>query len=442
MLTREQNELVTKTDRGTPCGDLMRRYWQPAALTEELDGKRRLKALKLFGEDLVLFRDGQGRYGLIGRKCAHRGTDLAYGRLEQNGLRCCYHGWLYDVRGTCLEQPAEPKGSNFHRKVRHAGYPCVEKNGIIFTYMGPGEPPPFPAFDCFVAPNEFTFAYKGHIDCNWLQLLEGGIDPCHVSFLHRFFEDGDPSEGYGKQFRDQMAEGAGPLTKIMREYDCPTIDVEETDYGLRIYALRAMAAGRTHVRVTNLVFPNLIVIPLSDDMIISQWHVPIDDEHSWWYDIFSSFSRPMDKEAMREQRRPLIAPPDYMPTKNRANNYGYDPDEQRKRTYTGMGDDINVHDGWAVESAGAIQDRTAEHLGSSDRAIIANRRMLIRAIDDMRRGAAPPLLAQGDAARNLRGPVSVDMVGATDAWQSQWRPHDAARRQKSVWAAPPTPAPA
>jgi phenylpropionate dioxygenase-like ring-hydroxylating dioxygenase large terminal subunit len=439
MLTKQQNDLVTLTGPGTTCGDLMRRYWQPAALTEELEGKRPVKALRLLGEDLVVFRDGRGRYGLIGRRCSHRGTDLAYGRLENDGLRCCYHGWLYDVRGQCLEQPAEPKGSGFHRKIRHPGYACVERNGIVFAYMGPGDPPPFPAFDCFEAPGEFAFAYKGHIDCNWLQLLEGGIDPCHVSFLHRFFEDDDPTAGYGRQFRDQMADGAGPLTKIMREYDCPTIEAEETEYGLRIYALRDMPDNRTHVRVTNLVFPNVIVIPLSDDMTITQWHVPIDDERSWWYDIFSSFSRPMDKAAMRDSRKALIAPPDYRPTKNRSNHWGYDPDEQRTRTYTGMGEDINVHDGWAVESAGPIQDRTTEHLGASDKAIIANRKLLMRSIEAVRRGGAPPILAHGDAARNLRGPVTVDMVGSTNGWRDEWRQHDERRRQRSAWAASSVP---
>jgi nitrite reductase/ring-hydroxylating ferredoxin subunit len=434
MLSQKQNELVTRTGPSTGCGDLMRRYWQPAALAEELASDRPVKALKLLGEDLVLFRDGQGRYGLIGRHCAHRGTDLAYGRIESGGLRCLYHGWLYDVGGRCLEQPAEPKGSAFHRKIRPTGYPCVEKNGIVFAYMGPGEPPAFPAFDCFAAPGEFTFAYKGHIDCNWLQLLEGGIDPCHVSFLHRFFEDADPVAGYGKQFRDQMAGGAGPLTKILRDYDSPRIDAEETEYGLRIYAVREMGDGRSHVRITNLVFPNIIVIPLSDDMTITQWHVPIDDRTSWWYDIFSSFAKPIDKAAMREQRRPLISPPDYRPTKNRTNNYGYDPDEQRTATYTGMGDDINVHDAWAVESAGPIQDRTQEHLGASDKAIIANRKMLIRSIEGLARGEAPPMLGTPADARRLCGPVTVDMVGSADGWRTEWQLHDQRRRTQSAWA--------
>lgn len=434
MLSREQNDLVTRMGPGTRGGALLRRYWQPAALVEELPDNRPVKALKLLGEDLVLFRDGDGRYGLIARHCSHRGTDLSYGRLEAGGLRCPYHGWLYDVTGACLEQPAEPRGSNFAGKIRHAGYPCIERNGIVFAYMGPGEPPLFPNFDCFTAPDEYTFAYKGLFDCNWLQALEGGIDPSHVSFLHRFFEDDDPAQNYGKQFRDKMAEGAGPLTKIMREYECPEIKTEDTDWGLRIYALRELEANKMHVRITNLMFPNAIVIPLSDDMIITQWHVPIDDEQSWWYAIFSSFQTKMDKVAMREQRRPLIAPPDYVPKRNRGNNYGYDPVEQMTTTYTGMGDDINVHDAWAVESAGKIQDRTQEHLGVSDRAITAYRKQLMRWIEGAAKGETPPIVAQGGNVAALGTIVAVDLVSPADQWGTAWIAHDRARRRQSAWA--------
>ena len=173
----------------------MRRYWQPAALVDELAGNRPVKPVRLFGEDLVIFKDEQGRYGLIGRHCPHRGTDLAYGRLEDGGLRCAFHGWLFDVDGKCLETPAEPDDSNLCANIKQKSYPVVEKSGILFAYLGPGEPPAFPHFDCFVAPDSHTFAFKGMIDCNWLQSLEVGIDPVHTSFLHRFFHDEDPSAG-------------------------------------------------------------------------------------------------------------------------------------------------------------------------------------------------------------------------------------------------------
>lgn len=174
MLSQEENRLVTRTGPMTPAGEVLRRYWQPAALVEELSEERPIKALTLLGEDLVLFRDEQGRYGLLGRHCSHRGADLSYGRLEDGGLRCLYHGWLYNVDGRCLEQPAEPEMSQFCDKIRHTAYPCEVRNGIVFTYMGPGAPPRFPASDCFIAPDAFTFAFKGRIDCNWLQALEGG----------------------------------------------------------------------------------------------------------------------------------------------------------------------------------------------------------------------------------------------------------------------------
>jgi phenylpropionate dioxygenase-like ring-hydroxylating dioxygenase large terminal subunit len=256
MLSAVQNQLVTQTGADTPAGALLRRYWQPAALSEELAGERPVRAVRLLGEDLVLFRDEQGRLGLIGRHCPHRGADLCYGRLEDGGLRCAFHGWLFDVAGMCLEMPAEPPGSNFPAKIRHTAYPCEERNGVVFAYLGPDDPPPLPDFDCFIAPDRFTFAFKGHLECNWLQALEVGIDPAHASFLHRFFEDEDPAEGYGQQFRDRTADPDIPVTKILREYDCPRIEVEEADYGLRIFALRALDEARMHVRVTNLAFPN------------------------------------------------------------------------------------------------------------------------------------------------------------------------------------------
>src|SRR5216683_1691304 len=206
MMSQEQNDLITRTGPKDPCGKLMRMYWQPAALVDELTGPRPVKAVKLLGEDLVLFRDEQGRYGLIDRHCAHRGADLAYGRLEHGGLRCAFHGWLFDVTGQCLDTPAEPQESRMCANIRHKAYPVVEKSGILFAYMGGGEPPAFPHFDCFTAPATHTFAFKGMIGCNWLQSLEVGIDPAHTSFLHRFFEDDDPAAAYGKQFRGASAD--------------------------------------------------------------------------------------------------------------------------------------------------------------------------------------------------------------------------------------------
>ena len=303
----------------------------------------------------MLFRDENDRYGLIDRHCAHRGADLAFGRLENGGLRCAFHGWLFDTSGQCIETPAEPKGSNLCKGIKQRSYPVVEKSGILWAYLGEGEPPAFPEIDCFIAPDSHTFAFKGHIDCNWLQALEVGIDPAHASFLHRFFEDEDTSASYGKQFRGASAGTDMPMTKILREYDNPIINVEHTEYGLRLIALREIDEERTHVRVTNQLFPHGFVIPMSTEMTISQWHVPVDDENCYWYAIFTSYTAPVDKKKMRDQRLELYELPDYKSRKNKSNDYGFDPHEQATATYTGMGADINVHDQWAVESMGAIR---------------------------------------------------------------------------------------
>jgi nitrite reductase/ring-hydroxylating ferredoxin subunit len=438
MISAERNDLMTRVGPDTPAGRLLRRYWQPVALTDELEGPRPLKAVKLMGQDLVLFRDDGGRLALLDRACPHRGVDLAYGRLEDGGLRCPFHGWLFDAAGRCLETPAEPAGSRLAASIRQPSYPVVEKNGIVFAYLGEGEPPAFPAFDCFVAPGTHTFAFKGFIACNWLQALEVGIDPAHASFLHRFFEDEDTAESYGKQFRGASADSNMPITQVLREYARPEISVETQPHGLRLTALRRLPEGRTHVRVTNVVFPQAFVIPMSSEMTISQWHVPVDDTHCYWYAIFTSFTGPVDKQQMREQRLALYELPDYKPRLHRGNHYGYDPQQQATQTYTGMGFDINVHDQWAIESQGPVQDRTKEHLGSTDKGIALYRRLLVDAIERNAAGTAhPPLPMQLDAAAAERctGPASIDGVTDQRDTTAYWQAADRQRREASTWAA-------
>lgn len=437
MIPQSLNDELTRTTRGTPAGNLLRRYWQPAALSEELAGNRPVVPVTLLGERLVLFRDDNGALGLIDRHCPHRGADLCFGLLQDGGLRCPFHGWLFDVNGQCLEQPAEPEGSRLFEKTKAASYPVMEKNGVIFAYLGPGEPPAFPAFDCFAAPDSHVFAFKGLWECNWLQALEVGIDPAHASFLHRFLADEDTSESYGKQFRDEAGSSGMPMTQLLREYPRPELRVEKTDYGLQIYALRHMRDGNTHVRITNQIFPQAIAIPISNEMTITQWHVPVDDTHCYWYSMFTSFTGPVDKVLMREQRLKEHSLPEYRPLKNRANAYGYDPQEQGTLTYTGMGLDINVHDQWAVESLGAIQDRTKEHLASTDIAISAYRRMLRDAIGKV--NASPqdksgiPMQGDDTAARAITGPVAVDAIVPTATWENTWTQTDIQRRQSCPW---------
>ncbi len=436
MISRELNDRLTRTGKGRPAGEVLRRYWQPAALAEELDGGRPVVPVTLLGERLVLFRDDEGELGLIGRHCRHRGADLCFGRREDNGLRCPFHGWLYGRDGRCLEQPGEPEGSRMRERIRATSYPVVEKNGVVFAYLGPGEPPAFPNFDCFRAPASHVFAFKGLWECNWLQALEIGIDPAHASFLHRFLEDEDPEDGYGRQFRDSAAAGSNiPMTRLLRDYPRPEIRVEETDFGLRLTTLRHMENGLTHVRVTNQIFPGAVCIPMSREMTITQWHVPFDDETCYWYSMFTSFDRPVDKDMMRAQRLKEHSLPGYAPLKNRRNNYGYDPEEQANRTWTGMGFDINVHDQWAVEGMGPIQDRTEEHLGGTDIGIIRYRRLLQAAMEGLAAGdaAALPMLNR-DAAR-IAGPLSNDAIADTADWETASMRADGERRAACPWDA-------
>jgi phthalate 4,5-dioxygenase len=451
----EQNELITRIGRGTPCGAVMRQYWQPVALLDEFDprldprmAQRPLKPVRALGQDLVLFRDDQGRWGLVDRDCPHRGADLAFARHEGDGLRCPFHGWKFDATGRCLETPAEPVGSKLCERVRQRSYPVLEKSGVLFAWFGEegSTPPPFPAFDCFVAPGTHTFAFKGLWHCNWLQAFEVGIDPAHPSFLHRFLGDA-PLEAIGdnpagKQFRSASAGDFGgekwPMTRIMREFHRPELSFENRPWGLQLTALRAMTEELTHVRVTQAIFPHTFVIPLSETLTITQMHLPVDDSHTYWYSIFTSFAGPVDKEAMRQQRLQFISLPDYLPKSGRPNDWGFNPEEQRSRTFLGMGEeDINVHDQWAVEGMGAIQDRTREHLATSDKGIMANRRLLLNAIETVQAGGVAPGAADAALAAEMRGPDTVDGIAPAGTWGSWWQQRVQAKRAGAPWLRSP-----
>lgn len=450
----EQNERITRVGPGTPCGAVLRSYWQPVALVDEFDAlldprmeKRAVKAVRVLGQDLVLFRDAAGAWGLLDRDCPHRGADLSFGRNEGDGLRCPFHGWKFDVRGVCLQTPAEPPGSKLCERVRQRSYPVQEQCGVVFGWFGPegSTPPPFPRFDCFVAPASHTFAFKGLWNANWLQCFEVGIDPAHPSFLHRFLQDEALEEigtnAAGKQFRSAAAGAIDgeqwPMTRIMREFAQPEISFEAKPWGLQLTALRPMTEALTHVRITNAIFPATFVIPLSETMTITQMHVPVDDTHTYWYSFFTSFAGPLDREAMRAQRQQFIALPDYIPNSGRHNAWGFNPEEQRTQTYLGMGEeDINVHDQWAVESMGAIQDRTREHLGTSDKVIVANRRMLLDAIDTVAAGGTAPGVADASLAPLMAGPDTVDGIAPAGTWPTWWQEQVRAKRAGAPWLAP------
>ena len=458
-MNAEQNNRLTRITPGTPCGQLLRQYWQPAALVDEFDpaldprmAHRPVKAVKLLGQDLVLFKDALNGWGLLDRHCAHRGADLSFGRLaiaaEGGGLSCPFHGWKFAPDGRCLETPAEPAGSKLCDRVRQRSYPVIEKNGVLFAWLGNTDeaPPPFPEFDCFKAPSSHSFAFKGLWNANWLQAFEVGIDPAHPSYLHRFLQDQAlddiGSNPAGKQFRSAAAGSASgemdgqewPMTRIMREFAKPEISFEDKPWGFQLTALRRMTEALMHVRVTQAIFPATFVIPLSETMTITQLHLPVDDTHTYWYSFFTSFDTPLDKEAMRAQRQQFIALPDYIPKAGRHNNWGFDVHEQINTTYLGMGEeDINVHDQWAVESMGAIADRTREHLGTTDKVIMANRRMLVKAIDSVEGGGIAPGIADSTQSASMVGPDTVDGIAPFGNWQNWWQAAAKTKQRNAPW---------
>jgi phenylpropionate dioxygenase-like ring-hydroxylating dioxygenase large terminal subunit len=379
MLTQEENDLLTRTGPGTPGGELLRRYWQPVALAEELPPGGAPLPVRILGEDLVLFRDDQGRPGLLGIHCSHRGADLSYGRLEDGGLRCIYHGWLYDVHGRCLEQPGEPAvgtrhASPLHERIRHPAYPCREDGGLILTYMGPGEPPLLTPYEFLEAPVGRRFATKDFRDCSYLQGNEGNIDPQHLGLLHWTAASPPTSAPY------YHAHGPKPI-----------IEVEETDFGVRLFTMVPFDPAKNYVKITNFILPNLGAFEGSSferlDGYGVNWHVPIDDTHHWVYTLFFDRQRSLDREAA-ERVRPQTTP-SYQRTRTRANRYLQDREAMKVDSFAGLATAFGEQDACVIE-ARPVQDRTREQLGANDRAIIASRVLLLKALRAIQDGRDPP----------------------------------------------------
>jgi len=386
VLTKEENDLLTQSGPGTPCGQLLRSYWQPAALSEELPPGGPPIPLRLFSEDLVLFRDEQGRVGLLDLHCSHRRTDLSYGRLEDGGLRCVYHGWLYDVEGKCLESPGEPAGSHFHQFVRHPAYPCLEQGGVIFTYMGDGEPPLLPNYEVLSALPDHRLTTKYYHECNYLQGLEGNMDNVHVRFLHSFLRT---ESGAGKlaEHPKEMTEEDKRSRGTPPEHYVGPLRYEETDFGDWGYYGHS-GAGRP-----DFIFPSLCFTEggsqARGDGYLLYWRVPIDDTHHWLFALSFKRSGPIPEE-YRYARTWAMMTPDYHFIRNQRNRYLQDREEQRTSTYTGLGSVFVAQDALANETQEPIFDRTKEKLGVEDMLIVAGRKVLLQAIRTVQAGGEPP----------------------------------------------------
>jgi phenylpropionate dioxygenase-like ring-hydroxylating dioxygenase large terminal subunit len=382
----EQNELLCRTDAGTPMGELFRRYWLPILLSWELpqpDGPQ--VRVKCLGERMIAFRDTNGRLGLIDEFCAHRGVSLYFGRNEECGLRCPYHGWKYDVTGQCVEVPSEPAESGYCQKIKLKSYPLHEQGGVIWVYMGPaGQEPPFPEFEFATVAPEQTYTSKRAQECNWLQAMEGGIDSSHVSFLHSGALNTDPlfkgSKGNQYNLGDKK----------------PVFEVVESEGGLYIGARRNAEDGKYYWRITPWVMPCFTMVPpRADHPMHGHFWVPMDDENcmAWSFDYHPVRSlSELEREAMEAGKGVHVkVDRNFRPLQNKDNDYLIDRAAQKAgKTFSGV-EGIGMQDASLQESMGPIQDRTKENLVSTDNGIIMARHRLIRAAKDLAaKGALPP----------------------------------------------------
>jgi len=413
MLKHEENELICRVGPGTPMGNLMREYWVPAMLSSELpsadsDPQRVL----LLGEQLIGFRDTNGQVGLIQNNCPHRGASLFFGRNEEAGLRCVYHGWKFDVSGNCIDMPNEPAESDFKSKVKATAYPCQERNGIVWTYMGPrAEPPPLPDLEANVLDGSTATAFQ--LECNWLQILEGDLDTTHVGFLH-----------YGGLAPEEQPQGT--FSDYQLRQKPAHFEVIDTPGGVAYGARRPGPAGQHYWRIAQVAMafytftpPGVLGVKKNNGA-----RVPMDDYHTMTFF--------MNHGGRRPNTGPSAAFPEKLPNttdwygrfrfeQTLSNDFLIDRDLQRQNQgsggYTGI-NGILMQDAAMTTSMGPIMNRTTERLGSADSMVIQVRRRLFNAIKaHMERGVTPPGVDNPDVYRVRSGgvflPEGVDWVQAT-----------------------------
>jgi phenylpropionate dioxygenase-like ring-hydroxylating dioxygenase large terminal subunit len=426
MLRTEENEYITRVGPGTPMGELMRQYWVPAMLSSELPRPDcpPVRVL-LLGERLIAFRDSDGQVGLLGNHCPHRGASFFFGRSEERGLRCVYHGWKFDLGGRCVDMPSEPAESNFKQKVTAKAYRCQERGGVVWAYMGPREvPPPLPDLEPNQLPEDARQVTAIQRECNWLQGMEGDIDTAHIGFLH--FGSADAEDAPPGTFRYYALKDRAPRYAVL-----------DTEYGAMYGAYRPAAPGTTYWRIAQFLFPFYTMTPtgqLGRQIIARAW-VPMDDEHML---LFTMIAKPSAEAlAVRERQgggRPVVLPntTDWLGRfrldANEGNDYHIDRERQeRDEEYSGIAG-IHTQDQAITESMGPIYDRTQEHLGSSDAMVIRARRRLIacaRALAEQ--GTVPPGAERPEVYRQRSGGVilddQADWVQATESLRQAYVTH-------------------
>jgi phthalate 4,5-dioxygenase len=420
MLSREENEMLTRTGPGTAMGELLRRFWLPALLPDELPAPDCTPVrVRLLSEDLVAFRDTEGRLGLISAYCAHRRAHLFFGRNEECGIRCIYHGWKYDVDGNCVDLPTEPAESNFKDKVKLPSYPLREAGGIIWAYMGAKDRiPELPRLPITQVPPDHKFVIKRLQESNFAQALEGGIDSAHTRYLHGRLDAYRHTANYVKAtepLRKRFSENPNSLSP--RELDilfrmtdkAPRVMAKRTNYGLTIGARGTISNENYYWRFNQFLMPFYTMPPRDPG---GHAFVPIDDENCWVWTFRVTTNRPLTADEVWAMRTGQTdgrfgAPVDkeYLPIANKANDFQIDRELQRTYNFTGIIGTGN-QDMAAQVSMGRITDRTNEMLGVTDAGIIEMRKLLLSAANDLCEGKEPAEANDAEAYEGVRG-VSI-----------------------------------
>ncbi len=394
MLSTKDNEYLSRVAPGTPMGNWIRRFWTPLLLSEELEADGAPKEVRMYGEDLAVFRATDGQVGVIQALCPHRQAPMVYARNENNGLRCVYHGWNFDIHGHCTDMPNEPADSAFKEKVRAASYPVREAAGIIWVYMGPEHlKPEMPDMEWMRVPAEQRNTARFNLEGNWVQALEGDVDSSHVGFLHKRLVD--------------LQTPSTPEQKYQAFDKAPKWIIQPTDYGMMIAARRNAEEDSYYWRINQVMFPyyTFVAGPLDQSAGLVHIWVPTDDTHTDIWTVMWRVKRPMtqqEREGMFGGPYPHIAsydPATHELRANHRNRFFQDRQAIKTETYSGI-PGIREQDGAMTLGMGPIVDRTKEHLGTADTAVIALRRILISAARDLEKGTDPVAAADGAKYRN------------------------------------------
>ena len=400
MLTREDNDLVTKVGPGTPMGELFRRFWLPVMLSEEVPNPDSTPVrIKVLGEKLIGFKDTDGKVGIVDAYCPHRGAPLFFGRNEECGLRCVYHGWKFDVDGNCVDLPNSPEGETYKDKVQIKSYPAVERAGLVWAYMGPKDKqPPMPGFDWLNVPQENRYLMKFILQCNYLQGMEGDYDPSHAMYLHSTLDNNASNRAL------QVSQVGNTFQDPRQIY----VDIEDTDGGIEFVSSGNAERGKL-MSLGHWMMPIFCTAGIAGPGIFSSnMRVPIDDESCMFYRLRWSYDPIPDYELAEYKygqfTHPELIPGTFYTKANMQNDYMVDRIAQKNYSYTGiknfpLQDIALIEDQW-----GPIAEREKEHLVRSDEGIIRVRQRLIRAARKLMEGEEPsePMNPQGFNARTVR----------------------------------------